>query len=52
MIDQGTFLSKAPVYIIGVVRDGVVYAQLVIVSDSKKSVRGGPVRMLGPDEPR
>lgn len=52
MIDQGTFLSNAPVYIIGVARDGVVYAQLVIVSDSKKSVRGGPVRMLGPDEPR
>ena len=52
MIDQGTFLSNAPVYIIGIARDGVVYAQLVIVSDSKESVKGGPVRKLGPDEPR
>jgi hypothetical protein len=51
MIDTGTFLTKAPVYIIGVLRDGVVYAQLVIVSDSKKPVKGGPVRKLGPDEP-
>jgi hypothetical protein len=51
MIDQGTFLSKAPVYIIGVVRDGVVYAQFVIVSDEKKTDKGGSVRRLSPDEP-
>jgi hypothetical protein len=50
MIDRGTFLSNAPVYIIGVAKDGVVYAQLVIVSDSKESVRGGTVRKLGPNE--
>jgi hypothetical protein len=52
MIDQGTYLSNAPVYIVGVARDGVVYAQLVIVSDSKNSVKGGQVRKLGSDEPR
>lgn len=52
MIDQGTFLSNAPVYVIGVLKDGVVYAQLVIVSDSKETVKGGPVRKLSPDEPR
>jgi hypothetical protein len=51
MIDTGTFLTNAPVYVIGVQRDGVVYAQLVIVSDSKNPVKGGPVRKLGPDEP-
>jgi hypothetical protein len=51
LIDQGTFLSKAPVYIIGVARDGVVYAKLVIVSDSMQSVTGGSVRKLSPDEP-
>jgi hypothetical protein len=50
-IDQGTFLANAPVYIIGIARDGVVHAQLVIVSDSKKPVEGGPVRVLAPDEP-
>jgi len=52
LIDRGRFLSNAPVYIIGVARDGVVYAKLVIVSDSKTSVRGGPVRRIGRDEPR
>jgi hypothetical protein len=52
LIDPGTFLSKAPVYIIGVARDGVVYAKLVIVSDSKKPERGGPARRIGADEPR
>jgi len=52
LIDPGTFLSNAPVYIIGVARDGVVYAQLVIVSDSKTSVEGGKVRRIGRDEPR
>jgi hypothetical protein len=52
MIDTGAFLSNAPVYIIGVARNGVVHARLVIVSDSKKAERGGPVRVIGPDEPR
>jgi hypothetical protein len=51
MLDRGTFLSNAPVYIIGVAKDGVVHANLVVVSDPKTSDRGGRVRVVGSDEP-
>lgn len=52
MIDRGRFLANAPVYVIGVAKDGVVYAQLVIVSDSKQPGKVEPVRVVGPDEPQ
>lgn len=50
-IDQGTYLSSSPVYVIGVVKRGVVYANMIIVSDPKKNEPGGKVRKLGANEP-
>lgn len=51
LIDHGTLVTRSPVYVIGTTRDGTTYATLIIVSDPKVSSRGGPVRVLDPDEP-
>jgi hypothetical protein len=51
LVDQGTLVTRSPVYVIGMTRDGTTYATLVIVSDPKVSSKGGPVRVLDPDEP-
>ncbi len=51
LIDRGTLVRRSPVYVIGTTRDGTTYATLIIVSDPKVSSRGGPVRVLDPDEP-
>ena len=51
LIDQGTLVTRSPVYVIGTTRDGTTYATLIIVSDPKVSSKGGPVRVLDPDEP-
>ncbi len=51
LIDQGTLVTRSPVYVIGTTRNGTTYATLVIVSDPKVSSKGGPVRALDPDEP-
>jgi hypothetical protein len=50
-ISRGTYLANSPVYIVGVVKRGVVYADMIIVSDPKKDERGGKVRKLGAKEP-
>jgi len=49
-IRQGTFLAKSPVYVIGTMKNGTVYANMVVVSDPKTDERGGKVRKLGPNE--
>lgn len=49
-IEKGTYVAKAPVYVVGVKRDGKIYAVMIIVSDSRTDARGGEVRKLGPDE--
>jgi hypothetical protein len=50
-IERGTYVVKAPVYVVGVKRDGKIYAVMIIVSDSRTDNRGGKVRKVGPDEP-
>jgi len=50
-IKQGTYVLKAPVYIVGVERNGRVHAVMIIVSDSRTNDTGGKVRKLSPNEP-
>ena len=50
-IKQGTYVVKAPVYVVGVERDGRIHAVMIIVSDSRTNDTGGKVRKLSPDEP-
>jgi hypothetical protein len=50
-IDRGTYVVKAPVYVVGTMRDGKIYAVMVVVSDSRTNDTGGKVRKLSPDEP-
>ncbi len=50
-IKRGTYVVKAPVYVIGVERDGKIHAVMIIVSDSRTNDTGGKVRKLSPDEP-
>ncbi len=50
-IKRGTYVVKAPVYVVGVERDGKIHAVMIIVSDSRTNDTGGKVRKLSPDEP-
>jgi hypothetical protein len=50
-IKRGTYVLKAPVYIVGVERNGRVHAVMIVVSDSRTNDTGGKVRKLSPDEP-
>ena len=50
LIDQGTLVTRTPVYVIGTTRNGTTYATLIIVSDPRVSSKGGPVRVLDPSE--
>ena len=50
-IKRGTYVVKAPVYIVGVERNGRVHAVMIVVSDSRTNDTGGKVRKLSPNEP-
>jgi hypothetical protein len=51
MIRQGSYVRETPVYVIGYTEEGRTYATMLIVSDPKNNGKGGPVRILDPDEP-
>lgn len=51
LISYGSLVTDSPVHVIGLARDGVTYARLVVVSDRKERKKGGAVRKISPDEP-